>query len=192
MQICRATERGGTMTPGPMDFRGPIEMILRNQRVRSEDLFWGFFFGDHLISTGKTVRIFGEDLFFLEINKFRPEKPLKFRWRFFFFGDHIIIWTKLRHFLRLFWSSLNRKSVIFELAPGPRSALGAPANMAGCLPFHSWNLPFHSILESSIFHTEISVPFHSIPYHALTVVRENPKTNRNWINNKLCCHPFYL
>ena len=32
-----------------------------------------------------------------------------------------------RHFLRLFWSSQNRKSVIFELAPGPRSALGAPA-----------------------------------------------------------------
>ena len=32
-----------------------------------------------------------------------------------------------RHFLRLFWRSQNRKSVIFELAPGPRSALGAPA-----------------------------------------------------------------
>ena len=33
----------------------------------------------------------------------------------------------MRHFLRLFWSSQNRKSVIFELAPGPRSALGAHA-----------------------------------------------------------------
>ena len=32
----------------------------------------------------------------------------------------------MRHFLRLFWCSQNRKSVIFELAPGPRSALGAP------------------------------------------------------------------
>ena len=33
------------------------------------------------------------------------------------------------------------------------------------------NLPFHSILASTIFHTEIFVPlhfiFHSIPYHAL-------------------------
>ena len=33
----------------------------------------------------------------------------------------------MQHFLRLFWSSQNPKSVIFELAPGPRSALGAPA-----------------------------------------------------------------
>ena len=44
----------------------------------------------------------------------------------FFFGDHIIIRTKLRHFLCLFWSSKKQKSVIFELDPGPRSALGAP------------------------------------------------------------------
>ena len=34
--------------------------------------------------------------------------------------------------------------------------------MEGCLPFHSWNLPFHSILASSIFHTEISIPFHAL------------------------------
>ena len=34
----------------------------------------------------------------------------------------------MRQFLRLFWSLQNRKSVIFELAPGPRLALGAPAN----------------------------------------------------------------
>ena len=32
--------------------------------------------------------------------------------------------------------------------------------------FHSWNLPFHSILASSIFHTEISVPFH-FPFHTM-------------------------
>ena len=31
--------------------------------------------------------------------------------------------------------------------------------MEDCLPFHSWNLPFHS----GIFHSEIFVPFHSIP-----------------------------
>ena len=109
------------MTPGPMDFRGPIrplasgarqgpiETTLRNQHVRPEELF---FFKDHLISTGKTVRI--------------SEKT-------FFFRDHIIIRTKMRHFLHLFWSSQNRKSVIFELAPGPRSAHGAPDAIAGPL-----------------------------------------------------------
>ena len=32
--------------------------------------------------------------------------------------------------------------------------------MEDCLPFHSRNLPFHS----GIFHTEISVPFHTMPY----------------------------
>ena len=35
--------------------------------------------------------------------------------------------------------------------------------MEDCLPFHSLNLLFHSILASSIFHTKISVPFHFIP-----------------------------
>ena len=81
----------GPWTLGPMGFRktadfsgpsrGPIEMTLRNQHVRPEDLF----FGDHLILTKKNVRIsvktffsswrslnfnrksrqnFGEDLFF--------------------------------------------------------------------------------------------------------------------------------
>ena len=69
---------------------------------------WGlktFFIGDHLISTGKNVRILVKT---------------------FFFGDHIIIRTKLQHFFRLFWSSLIRKSVIFGLAPGACSALVAP------------------------------------------------------------------
>ena len=46
------------------------------------------------------------------------------------FGDHIIFRTKLRQFLRLFWTSQNRKSVTFELAPGPRFALGAPGKKA--------------------------------------------------------------
>ena len=36
--------QGGTMTPGPMDLRGlmmgPIEMTLRNQHVKPEDLFF--------------------------------------------------------------------------------------------------------------------------------------------------------
>ena len=39
----------------------------------------------------------------------------------------------MRHFLRLFWSSQNRKSVIFELAPGPRSALGAPGDASAAV-----------------------------------------------------------
>ena len=38
--------------------------------------------------------------------------------------------------------------------------------MKDCLPFHSRSLPFHSILATSIFHTEISVPFHSI-FHSI-------------------------
>ena len=37
--------------------------------------------------------------------------------------------------------------------------------MGDGLPFHSWNLPSQSILASSIFQTELSVPFHSISYH---------------------------
>ena len=37
--------------------------------------------------------------------------------------------TKLWHFPRLFWSSENRRCVMFELAPGPRLALGAPGSL---------------------------------------------------------------
>ena len=40
--------------------RGPIEMTLRNQHVKPEDLF----FGDHLIATGRTVRISVKTFFF--------------------------------------------------------------------------------------------------------------------------------
>ena len=39
-------------------------------------------------------------------------------------------------------------------------------SMEDCLPFHSWNLPFHSILAFSVFHTEISVPIH-FPFHSI-------------------------
>ena len=91
----------------PMSSRG----VHQNNTEKSACEAWRpFFFGDHQI--------------------LNPEKPLEFRWRPFFFGDHIIIRTKLRHFLHLFWSSQNRKSVIFELASGRRSALSAPA----CVP----------------------------------------------------------
>ena len=49
-------------TKGPWAREGPIKMTLRNQHVRSEDLF---FFGDHLISTKKTVRISVKNFFFV-------------------------------------------------------------------------------------------------------------------------------
>ena len=55
------------------------------------------------------------------------EKSVCGRPKTFFLGDQIKIRTKLWHFPRLFWSSQNRRSVIFELTPGPHSALCAPA-----------------------------------------------------------------
>ena len=80
-------------------------MTLRNQRVRPKSIF---FFGDHQILIGNTVKI---------------------SIKTFFFGDHILIWTKLQHFLRLFWSSQNRKSVIFVLL-----ALGGPGSATTIKP----------------------------------------------------------
>ena len=140
----RGTEWGGagdTTTPGPMDFKGPtgfrkavgfsgpsrgpmssrggpfkwhweISMwrlktffFWKSPNFDQKKLFefrWRpflffFCFRDHLILTGKTVKISVET---------------------FFFGNNIIFWTKLQHFFRLFWTSQNRKSFIFELAPG--------------------------------------------------------------------------
>ena len=111
LQGHREEGAGGYNDPGahgPYARKGPIKISLKT--------FFFHFFGDHLILTEKTVRISVKNLFFFE--------------------DHIIIWTKLRHCLRLFCSSQNRKSVIFELAPGPRSALGAPAPLVLSF-FHS-------------------------------------------------------
>ena len=108
----RATERGGQggiMTPGHMDFGGPMKLPMARKgpiKWHLEMSMWDLLFGDHLILNEKTVRI-----------------PLTN----FFFWDRIIIWTKLRHCFRLFWSSQNLNSVIFQLAPGLRSALGATA-----------------------------------------------------------------
>ena len=123
----RRGEAGGTMTPGAIDFRGPMGF---RKAVGFSGPSRGPMSsrGAHRKDTENSACEAWRPFFFilLEITKFRPEKPSKFRWKpFFVFGDHIIIRTKLRHFLRLFWSSQNRKSVIFELAPGPRSALGA-------------------------------------------------------------------
>ena len=99
---------GGTMTPGPWNLGGPWGGRWARKRPIEISVKTFFFFWDHLILTGRTVRILV---------------------KIFFFGEHIIIWTKLRHCLLLFCSSQNRKSVIFELALGPRSALGAPASV---------------------------------------------------------------
>ena len=62
----------------------------------------------------------------------RSIKILRKLWRFSlktfsFFWDHIKIRKKLRHFPRLFWSSQNRRCLIFELTPGTHLALGVPA-----------------------------------------------------------------
>ena len=67
-----------------------------------------FFFGDHLNTTGKTVKISVKT--------------------FFFFRRSHLFRTKLQPFLCLFWTSQNRKSVIFELVPGPLSVPGATGN----------------------------------------------------------------
>ena len=60
-------------------------------------------------------------------------------------------------------------------------------SMEDCLPFLSWNLPFHSILASSIFHTEIPVPIHSIPCPAWQFVSD---VEDDWLTQsdywKLC------
>ena len=52
----------------------------------------------------------------------------------------------MRHFLRLFWSSQNRKSVIFELAPGPRSALGASVSRPNPTLVVDWQDNQHEIM----------------------------------------------
>ena len=128
------------MTPGSMDFRGAFfwrspKFDRKTVRISVKTFFFedqpnspwtlggpwasrGPFFGDHLNSTGKTVRISVKT---------------------FFFKDHIIFRTKLWHFVLLFWTSQNRKSVIFELAPGPRLALGAPKPNSGVALDKNWN-----------------------------------------------------
>ena len=62
-------------------------------------------------------------------------------------------------------------------------------------PFHAWNLPFRSILASSIFHTEISAPFHSIFLVDKELVVQNLRrephssvTVRRFRKLKSCCY----
>ena len=103
--VTRATERMGTEGDNDPGAHGLWEVHEGAHGLQEGPLKWyyeistwglkTFFFGDHLISAGKTVRI--------SVKTFSK-----------------------RHFLRMFWSSHKRKSVIFELSPGPRSSLGAP------------------------------------------------------------------
>ena len=117
----------------------------------------------------KNVRISMKTFFFifLGITKFRPEKPVKISVKTFFVC--LFVWRshhnsrKLRHFLRLFWSSQNWKSVIFELAPGIRSALGAP----------DFNIFFDNLFFDYLI--KIIVDFLNLIYFATCKGRQKPK-----------------
>ena len=82
--LCPGHREGGTMTPGPMGFRGPAHGLqegrwLQQAQQRAHELergpskwpweisIWGlktFFFGDHQISSGNTVKISVKTFFF--------------------------------------------------------------------------------------------------------------------------------
>ena len=134
--IVRASERGGrgVNDPGAHGLqRGPIMGPLASHADFSVSFRCLFFFGNHLIAIGKTVRISVKTFFFFIFGDLLipTGKTVRISVKTLFFsGDHIIFWTKLRHFLRLFWSSQNWKFVTFVLAPGLRSALGAPGYSA--------------------------------------------------------------
>ena len=59
------------MTPGPMDFGGPMNSKEAHQN-------------------------FGEDLFFWRSPNFDQKKTVRISRKTFFFGDHVIIWNKLQ------------------------------------------------------------------------------------------------
>ena len=73
------------------------------------------------MSSKEAHRNFGEDLFFLGDHLILTEKTYRNSLKTFFFGDHIIIWTKLQ------FTKPEIRHTVFQLAPGLRSALGAPA-----------------------------------------------------------------
>ena len=78
-------------------------------------------------------------------------------------------------------------------------------SMEDCLPFHSWNLPFHSILEIfhsiPFWHLPYSIPkflfhsiFHSIPCHALPKSRPRECSLKHIFGSLFFClkHAAYL
>ena len=137
----------GTMTPAPMEFRGPM-----NSRGGPSKWHWevkgpskshvkaGKMSVERQLKISiKTLKFwwrpfFSFFFFFLEVTWFSQGKtveiPVKTLFFLFSFGDHISFRIKQLHFFRLFWTSHNQNSVMLELAPGPRSALGAPGARA--------------------------------------------------------------
>ena len=65
--------------------------------------------------------------FFLRSLVFGRKNPLNFVEDLFFWRSHHIL-DQTAAFSPPFWAAQDRKSVIFELAPGPRSAPGGPAH----------------------------------------------------------------
>ena len=101
---------------GPMSLRGgPLKRHWEISMWSLKTLF--LFFGDHLILTGKTVRILVKTSF-LEITWFRPEKRLEFRGRPFFLRSHHFS-DQTTAFSPSILDFTKLKSVIFELALGP-------------------------------------------------------------------------
>ena len=120
-------------------------MTLRNQSVEDRRTFFffdhikilrklwhfflkTFFYGDHIKILRKPWHFSLKTFFFCFGYHIKIRTKL---WHFsvknffFVFGGHIRIRTKLWQFSRLFWSSQNRRCVIFELTPGPCLTLGA-------------------------------------------------------------------
>ena len=72
-----------------------------------------------------------------------------------YFCDNITVFITTRY-RYVFFCKYNAQNLVWNWY----------GSMKDCLPFHSWNLSFHSILASFIFHTEVSVQFH-FPFHSI-------------------------
>ena len=80
---------------------------------------------NHLFLAGKTFEISVKTFFLIW-------RSLVFGWKnpwnfgedlFIFFGGHLYLAGETSHYFKRFWTLQNRKSVIFELAPGPRKTI---------------------------------------------------------------------
>ena len=113
---------------GSVGFRGtsrrPIERTLRNQFVKNRR---PFFLLRSYQNSDKSAAFFLEDLFFL--------------------GDHMKDKT-----VAFFPSVLEftKPEVIFELAPGPRLSLGAPAGDCGLILYRKYHGNFFAIFPQKL------------------------------------------